>query len=158
MPAVHVLTHTQRGNMHTQTVARGSHFCWLFPRQVRGTTEAPRGQSPHMSYSLTQKDLVHARLSPAVATASTQGGHASSAIVPGRLEMHLISSSSSSPDTSYSLTQHTLTEASLILSPAVATGSTHSGHASIAMGRLEMHLISSSSNSPTCPIHSRRTT
>ena len=107
-----------------------------------------------MSYSLTQKDLVHARLSPAGATASTQGGHASSAIVPGRLEMHLISSSSSnssSPDTSYALTQDTLTEASLRLSPAVATGSTHSGHASIAVGRLEMDMISSSSNSPHVP-------
>jgi len=101
-----------------------------------------------MSYSLTQKDLVDARLSPADATASTQGGHASSAIVPGRLEMHLISSSSS---TSYALTQDTLTEASLRLSPAVATGSTHSGHASIAVGRLEMDSISSSSNSAYVP-------
>ena len=55
------------------------------------------------------------------------------------------------PDTSYALTQHTLTEASLRLSPAVATGSTHSGHASIAVGRLEMDLISSSSNSPHVP-------
>ena len=118
---------------------------------MRAAIEAPRGQGPQ--YSFTQKDLVHARLSPAGATASTQGGHASSAIVPGRLEMHLISSSSSSssPDTSYALTQDTLTEASLRLSPAVATGSTHSGHASIAVGRLEMDMISSSSNSPHVP-------
>ena len=106
--------------------------------------------SPHVPDSLTERDLIDGRhcLSPAVATASAHGRHASSAIVPGHLEMHLISSSSS---TSYALTQHTLTDASLRLSPAVATGTTHSGHASIAVGRLEMDSISSSSNSAYVP-------
>ena len=119
-----------------------------------------------MSYSLAREDSINSslRLSPAVATASTQGGHAWSAIVPGRHEMHGSSSNRSrnrshsrnrsrnhsrSRSRSRSFRQKGLIDASLTLSPAVATASTPGGHASSAIvpWRRNMHGTSSSSNS-----------
>ena len=115
-----------------------------------------------MSYSLAREDSINAslRLSPAVATASTQGGHASSAIVPGRHELHGSSSNRSrnrsrsrdrnhSRNRSRSFRQKGLIDASLTLSPAVATAPTPGGHASSAIvpWRRNMHGTSSSSNS-----------